>query len=120
MATRLFARPMLHWRATVRPPVPTFKSFARFSSTGPGPTTDKKPSPHVSYYRVYGRAFARVLLMSLLVYQGLYYGWIYLEHLEVKTTKEEGIRQLEEKIHELQRRATRLEDRKEQKQQSGR
>ncbi|KAJ6263409.1 hypothetical protein Dda_1972 [Drechslerella dactyloides] len=119
MATRLSATRMLmlHRRATVRPPVPTTTRttiFTRLSSTGP---PDKKPSPHVSYYRVYGRAFARVLLMSLLVYQGLYYGWIYLEHLEVKTTKEEEIRRLEDKIRELQGRTDRLEERRDQKQQ---
>ncbi|KAF3915830.1 hypothetical protein ABW21_db0208711 [Orbilia brochopaga] len=95
----------------VRLPAPKPMAFTRFSSSGPA---DKKLSPHISYYRVYGRAFARVLLMSLLVYQGLYYGWIYLEHLEVKTTKEEDIRQLEEKIHGLQQRASRLEERRQQ------
>ncbi|KAK6511369.1 hypothetical protein TWF481_000286 [Arthrobotrys musiformis] len=64
------------------------------SSPSTNPTTEpngqpKKKSPHVSFYSVYGRALSKVMLMSLLIYQGFYYGWMYLEHLEVKHEKED-------------------------------
>ncbi|KAK6334771.1 hypothetical protein TWF718_010217 [Orbilia javanica] len=63
------------------------------SSSSPGEPDNnnnkkKKTSPHVGFYQVYGRALSKVMLMSLLVYQGIYYGWMYLEHLEVKHAKE--------------------------------
>ncbi|KAK6529757.1 hypothetical protein TWF281_008918 [Arthrobotrys megalospora] len=69
--------------------------YVRFSSSSPspGPATGeptKKKSPHVSFYQVYGRAVSKVMLMSLLVYQGIYYGWMWLEHVEVKHGKEDG------------------------------
>lgn len=40
--------------------------------------------------------------MSLLVYQGFYYGWMYLEHLEAKHEKEGEIKALEQKIRDMQ------------------
>lgn len=41
-----------------------------------------------NFYRVYGRAFVKVILLSLLVYQGIYYGWLQLEHFEQKRGKD--------------------------------
>ncbi|KAK6529098.1 hypothetical protein TWF694_004315 [Orbilia ellipsospora] len=69
------------------------RSFSSPSGAGSGatssaPPSEKKTSPHVSYYKIYGRAFSKILLMSLLVYQGIYYGWMWLEHLETKSVKE--------------------------------
>ncbi|KAF3176082.1 hypothetical protein TWF225_008780 [Orbilia oligospora] len=95
----------------------TSSSSRSDSSSNPNPSPSpatppgepKKKSPHVGFYQVYGRALSKVLLMSLLVYQGLYYGWMYLEHLEVKHGKEGEIKALEQKIRDLQ------EEKKEQK-----
>ncbi|KAK6510888.1 hypothetical protein TWF506_009979 [Arthrobotrys conoides] len=79
-------------------------------NSSPSPATpsgeSKKKSPHVGFYQVYGRALSKVMLMSLLVYQGLYYGWMYLEHLEVKHRKEGEIKALEQKIRDLQEEKT--------------
>ncbi|KAK6354302.1 hypothetical protein TWF730_008712 [Orbilia blumenaviensis] len=86
--------------------------YVRFSSSGsssspsPSPATGasepKKKSPHVGFYQIYGRALSKVILMSLLVYQGFYYGWMYLEHLEVKHKKDGEIQALEQRISDLQ------------------
>ncbi|EPS43058.1 hypothetical protein H072_2922 [Dactylellina haptotyla CBS 200.50] len=129
MATRLlrFAHVASRtaWLLSFRTPAtlasPSVRSATlRFSSSGGSPATtpppppagEKKVSPHVSVYSTYGRAFSKVLLMSLLVYQGLYYGWIWLEHLETKKVKGAEIQALEDKIRELQNRAAKLEEKK--------
>ncbi|KAF3924759.1 hypothetical protein AA313_de0210011 [Arthrobotrys entomopaga] len=106
MATRLTRFAQVTARARTWQRIPTVASSPlrnlnatrSFSSpaggrTGSGaapaaPPSEKKTSPHVSYYKIYGRAFSKILLMSLLVYQGIYYGWMWLEHSETKSIKE--------------------------------
>lgn len=41
----------------------------------------------ISFYQLYGRAMAKVFLMSLFVYQGLYFIWIKAETAEIKKVR---------------------------------
>ncbi|SPO00721.1 uncharacterized protein DNG_03469 [Cephalotrichum gorgonifer] len=68
---------------------------SRLSSTSP-------PSPHGSFYKSFGRPITKVLLIAMLTYQLIYLGWVKLEVDETKAIRNAEIRELEDKVKELQ------------------
>ncbi|KAI9046566.1 hypothetical protein LZ554_009310 [Drepanopeziza brunnea f. sp. 'monogermtubi'] len=73
-------------------------SQMRFNSTEAG---QKVVSPHIGFYKVFGRPIAKVLLMATFTYQLAYWGWVYLEKDEIKKEKTAEVQQLEKQLGEL-------------------
>ncbi|BFZ55659.1 hypothetical protein PYCC9005_002700 [Savitreella phatthalungensis] len=59
----------------------------------------QKPiSPHVGFYKMYGRPLTRVLLMTSITYYGLHWVWWALEMESVEKDKQSKIEQLSEQL----------------------
>ncbi|KAM0796288.1 hypothetical protein BDR22DRAFT_868036 [Usnea florida] len=49
--------------------------------------TSKPVSPHVGFYRSFGRPIAKVFLGAVVAYQTIYWVWVKLEVEEIKNKK---------------------------------
>ncbi|KAI9880676.1 MAG: hypothetical protein M1830_001680 [Pleopsidium flavum] len=48
----------------------------------------KPVSPHVGFYRSFGRPVAKVFLVAVFTYQAAYWSWLKLEALEIRADKD--------------------------------
>ncbi|KAI5780342.1 hypothetical protein DFH27DRAFT_583912 [Peziza echinospora] len=74
------------------------RSSRRYSSQVPDPLQPEsvKTSPHVGFYQMYGRTLAKLILVSLITYQGVYLSWLYLGFEEEKEKTKAQLALLEE------------------------
>ncbi|KAI1005096.1 hypothetical protein K3495_g3121 [Podosphaera aphanis] len=72
----------------------------RFYATEAPP---KALSPHIGFYKTFGRPVAKVLLMATFVYQLTYWAWVKLEADEMKDQRTAELVALENHIRNLAR-----------------
>ncbi|KAI0885271.1 uncharacterized protein GGS22DRAFT_141491 [Annulohypoxylon maeteangense] len=77
------------------------RTWARFSSSQT-PSSPQAPSPNSQFYKTFGRPIAKVFLLAILTYQFAYYGWVRLEHGEIKSEMRAAIADLEARIEQLE------------------
>ncbi|KAK0392215.1 hypothetical protein NLU13_1712 [Sarocladium strictum] len=68
--------------------------------------TDKQPGPTAQFYKTFTRPVAKVLLMAVLTYQVVYYGWTRLETDELRAEADETLKGLEAQVEEYKAKAT--------------
>ncbi|KAA6416042.1 MAG: hypothetical protein FRX48_00761 [Lasallia pustulata] len=56
------------------------------------------PSPHVAFYKSFGRPVAKVFLGAVFTYQAAYWLWVKLEADEIKQHKTEEMKSLEAQL----------------------
>ncbi|CAF9916190.1 MAG: hypothetical protein GOMPHAMPRED_000923 [Gomphillus americanus] len=61
----------------------------------------KPLSPHVGFYKSFGRPFAKVFLMGFCSYQIFYYTWIHLESNEMKQIKQKELDGLVKRLQDM-------------------
>ncbi|KAF6223789.1 hypothetical protein HO173_013215 [Letharia columbiana] len=59
-------------------------------------------SPHVNFYRSFGRPIGKVFLGAVVTYQTIYWIWVKLETDEIKDNKRKEISDLEAKVRRMQ------------------
>ncbi|GAO47261.1 hypothetical protein G7K_1471-t1 [Saitoella complicata NRRL Y-17804] len=89
IATRAFRAPHTMRRFNSTQP----KHPPQFEAAAPPP-----PSRHIGFYKTYGRALSKVLLMTFTVYQGLHLLWWSLENKDSQTSKQAEIARLENEV----------------------
>ena len=62
------------------------------------PPTPKKLSPHASFYAQFTRPLLKVLTLSFLTYQVVYWAWIKLENEGLKHEKSVEVKGLEDEV----------------------
>ncbi|PUU78050.1 hypothetical protein B9Z19DRAFT_1084901 [Tuber borchii] len=58
-------------------------------------------SPHVMFYKDFGRPIAKVFLMAFFTYQVTYWAWVKMEKEDAKVEKEKEVSALEEEVVRL-------------------
>lgn len=61
----------------------------------------KRLSPHLGFYRSFGRPIAKVFLGGVVTYQTVYWVWVKLETDEVKEEKRKDISDLEAEVRRI-------------------
>ncbi|KAF2480791.1 hypothetical protein BDY17DRAFT_312617 [Neohortaea acidophila] len=94
---------MLRVKHIVRGAARSIPTQRRWNSTSESPAAPTKPSSsaHSNFYKTFGRPIAKNFLIALCTYQLLYLSWLKLESLEVKKSKEDEIRGVEEELRSL-------------------
>ncbi|KAL7276858.1 hypothetical protein RUND412_000146 [Rhizina undulata] len=100
MSARLDIRPLLGLRPLLR-----LGSQQRWNSNSSQirQQTPGKPevSPHINFYKVFGRPLAKVFLLAVFTYQSFYWLWLKLEKSELERGKHEVISKLEAELNTL-------------------
>ena len=68
------------------------------SSSSPPKPLPRQGSPHITFYKVYGRALLKALTLAFLSYQVVYWAWLTLETEELKDQKNVEVRTLENEV----------------------
>ncbi|KAK3945083.1 hypothetical protein QBC46DRAFT_372697 [Diplogelasinospora grovesii] len=79
------------------------QQLRRYSSTPEAAPTTKE------FYSTFGRPIAKCLLLAMLTYQAIYFGWTKLEQDEIKAGKQAEITALEAQVAHLQKSASNSE-----------
>ncbi|MCJ1300787.1 hypothetical protein MMC08_003586 [Hypocenomyce scalaris] len=61
----------------------------------------KPQSPHVAFYKSFGRPIAKVFLGAVFTYQAVYWLWVKLEDDEIKQQKTEEMKSLEGQLRAI-------------------
>ncbi|KAL2049775.1 hypothetical protein ABVK25_009998 [Lepraria finkii] len=61
----------------------------------------KPISPHVGFYKSFGRPIAKVFLGAVFTYQTVYWLWVKLETDEIRDKKKKEMSQLEAEIRKV-------------------
>ncbi|KAI9792109.1 MAG: hypothetical protein M1816_003091 [Peltula sp. TS41687] len=66
------------------------RNYSTSTSTRSSSDQTKQVSPHVGFYKDFGRPIAKVFFGATFTYQVLYYVWVKLETEEIKAEKKGG------------------------------